>query len=111
MDAWAVRCAYKRLLKNLGKENFLIVMTDGESGMPDELNAIVSEISHAGRVKLMGLGLGPGTDFVTTSYPHGVANISMRLSQKEIQGGGLEFIDVVTILLEDMLKNPERYKG
>jgi len=111
MDAWAVSSAYKRLLKNLGKENFLIVMTDGESGIPDQLAAVVSEIRHAGKVKLMGLGLGPGTEFVRTSYPHGVANISMRLSRKELQEGGLEFIDVVTILLEDMLKNPERYRG
>ncbi len=110
LDAFAVQCSYKRLLANLGKDNFLIVMTDGESGMRDLLASTVAKIRSEKQVRLLALGLGAGTDFVKESYPRGIPNIEMRLSQKARDAGGYEFLDVITIVIEDMLKNPEAYQ-
>ncbi len=109
MDAWALDRTYKRMCANLGKDNFIVVMTDGESGMPGDLAAVINRIKKEKQVKLLALGLGPYTDFVKNSYPHAVGNVEMRLSDQQRAKGALEFLDVVTILLEDMVVNPGSY--
>lgn len=109
LDAPAIQCAYERLRRNLGKDNFLVVMTDGGSGLPDALASTVTRIKSEGAVRLLALGLGPGTAFVKQHYPHAVGDIPMRVSNTARSEGELEFLDVVGILLEDMITHPEAY--
>ena len=77
-DGYCLKEAYKRLLQNLGKNNFLIVLSDGipepddeHSGPEYDLDKIVEEIVQEKRIKLIGIGLGPGTEHVEEYYPHG----------------------------------------
>lgn len=82
-DGWALDQASQRLAKQReATQKFLLVLSDGqpmESSMhPRErynLSTIVKKIMNETDQKLIGLGLGQGTEHVSTYYPNSVANI------------------------------------
>lgn len=84
-DGWAVQQASERLAGQKAAEKFLFVLSDGlpeESGAHPksqyELGRIIARIMQDTDQKLIGLGIGPGTDHVERYYPNSVANIGVR---------------------------------
>jgi cobalamin biosynthesis protein CobT/predicted SprT family Zn-dependent metalloprotease len=89
-DGWAVQQASERLARQKSVEKFLFVLSDGlpeessaHSGPEFELGKTVDQIMQNTDQKLIGLGIGPGTDYVGRYYPNSVANIGVReMSEK-----------------------------
>jgi len=84
-DGWAVQQASERLARQKSAEKFLFVLSDGHpeesgahSGPEYELGKMVTQIMENTDQKLIGLGIGPGTDHVGRYYPNSVANIGVR---------------------------------
>lgn len=84
-DGWAVNEASERLARQKVAEKFLLVLSDGipeespqHSGSKYGLNSVVNEIMEKTDQKLIGLGIGPGTNHVERYYPNSVANIGVR---------------------------------
>jgi len=89
--------AYSSLLRNPGKNNFIIVVTDGESSYLGKLEAVIEDIQYDGLATLIGLGLGPGTSSVSKHFPHAIANMSVR------DGGEGDFSAAFSRLLEELI--------
>lgn len=81
-DGYCLEQAAKILAESRTKNQFLFVLSDGqpmgddihrvpkyrEIDLDEELRAVVRDISTAGQQKLLGIGLGPGTEHVTDFY-------------------------------------------
>ena len=79
---WATQIASERLNKQKAENKFLITLSDGapeESSLHPrteyELGKIIATIKKETNQKLIGLGLGPGTNHVEKYYPNSIANI------------------------------------
>lgn len=84
-DGWAVEQASERLASQKATEKFLFVLSDGspvESPYHDnsryDLQSIISRIMHDNDQKLIGLGIGNGTEHVARYYPNNIANINVH---------------------------------
>lgn len=84
-DGWAVQQASERLARQKAAEKFLFVLSDGLPEESDrhprsqyELGQIVTRIMQDTDQKLIGLGIGHGTEHVERYYPNSVANIGVR---------------------------------
>ena len=84
-DGWAVQQASERLARQKAAEKFLFVLSDGLPEESDrhprsryELGQIVTRIMQDTDQKLIGLGIGHGTEHVGRYYPNSVANIGVR---------------------------------
>jgi len=82
-DGWAVQQASERLARQKAAEKFLFVLSDGlpveSSNHPRsqyELGKVVTGVMRDTDQKLIGLGIGRGTEHVERYYPNSVANIS-----------------------------------
>lgn len=89
--------AYSSLLRNRGRENFIIVVTDGESSFVAKLEDVIENIHDDEIATLIGLGLGQGTSSVSKYFPHSIANMKVR-----DQGEG-DFSVAFSKLLEDLI--------
>lgn len=89
-DGWAVQQASERLTRQKTAEKFLFVLSDG---LPEESNkhprssydleTIINGVLKETDQKLIGLGIGSGTEHVDRYYPNSVANIGVReMSEK-----------------------------
>jgi cobalamin biosynthesis protein CobT len=83
-DGWAVSQASERLAKQEEAEKFLFVLSDGiprPSPMhldPEyELKTVIKRVKEETDQKIIGLGVGPGTDHVKHYYPASIANIDV----------------------------------
>ncbi|MBP9690711.1 VWA domain-containing protein [Candidatus Woesebacteria bacterium] len=89
-DGWALGEASKRLAKQKASEKFLIALSDGlpaessiHSGREYDLPYVIKTIQEQSDQKLIGLGVGSGTEHVETYYPNSVANITVeQMAQK-----------------------------
>lgn len=104
-DGFCVDAAAKRLAAQEGTQRFLVVLSDGtpvpssaHRGRQWDLHRIIQEIRERREVKLVGVGLGPGTDHVKTFYPN-------HAVMEEMQ----EFPENMVGLFEDLIINPNRY--
>lgn len=84
-DGWALQETSKRLAKEREKEKFLLVLSDGipipssaHSGPQFDLNRVVNRIMQETNQKLIGLGIGRGTEHVGKFYPNSLANIDVK---------------------------------
>jgi hypothetical protein len=105
----ATQKAYQELLKNLGKDNFLITLTDGQPNNAESLKEILKKIANEKRVKLVGIGLGPDTEFVKDFYKAAFSLEKLKVSEKERRQGQKDFAEAFADLLEDMIRHPEKY--
>lgn len=84
-DGWAVGQASERLARQKAKEKFLFVLSDGlpqpsgeHSGSKYELGKVIKRVMGETDQKLIGLGVGSGTEHVEDYYPNSIANIGVR---------------------------------
>ena len=115
-DGYCLKKSYQRLRQNVGKNNFLIVLSDGlpvpdaeHSGPEYALDKIVEDIIKEKKVKLIGIGLGPDTEHVNDYYPHGIPNMKMKVTDEERRQGQKDFSEAFADFLEDMIRHPEKY--
>ncbi len=105
-DGPALLWASERLEKHKGKDNFLVVISDGqpvpslyyEEKEISDLEYAVKEIMNKQDQFLIGLGIGDGVRSVKEYYPNHKIVPNTRELAKEIGG-----------LLKDMIRNPEQY--
>jgi len=107
--AEATQKAYQELLKNLGKNNFLITLTDGQPNNAEALKDELEKIAKEKKVKLVGIGLGPDTEFVKEFYKAAISLEKMKISEEERRQGQKDFAEAFADLLENMIKHPEKY--
>ena len=98
-DALAVRIASERLSKQRATEKYLFVLTDGASGLGNYLERIIRQIREDGEIKLIGLGIGPGTAFVEHYYPNSYPNIDVTLLPR-----------VITRLIHEVIADYAKFK-
>lgn len=84
-DGWALEQASDRLAKQKADQKFLIVMSDGtpeESSMHPrakyELGKMIKKVLQESDVRLIGLGIGEGTEHVSRYYPNSIANVKVQ---------------------------------
>ena len=84
-DGWAVQQVAKKLMTAQERERILIVLSDGlpvpsskYSGDQYDLKKTTGEIEAGRKIRLMGLGMGPGTEHVNTYYSNSRANIPIE---------------------------------
>ncbi len=91
-----------RLAAEPGKEKFLLVLSDGRpAGLhsdEDDLRRAVSHILSSTDQKLIGIGLGKGTEHVQRFYPASLPDMPLA-----------DLPESLGNLLEDMINNPQRY--
>jgi hypothetical protein len=76
------------LLDQPGREHVLIVVSDGipegRRSQPDDLHTAVREANRVSGLRLVGIGLGPGTEHVKTYYPESIASVPVDRLADEI---------------------------
>jgi hypothetical protein len=84
-DGWALKKAVATLRSAPEREKILIVLSDGKpvpsaryAGPDFDLKRIAGEIEKEGKVRLIGLGMGSGTEHVTSFYANARANIPIE---------------------------------
>ena len=105
----ATKKVYQELLKNLGKDNFLITLTDGHPHDSNSLKKELAKIVKEKKVKLVGIGLGPDTEFVEDFYKAAFSLKKMKITEGERRQGQKDFAEAFAELLEDMIRHPEKY--
>ncbi len=100
-DGWALQQASQRLAKQKADHKFLIVLSDG---VPEEsrmhpaslygLSDIISQVTEQTDQKLIGLGIGEGTEHVSEYYPNSLANVRLH-----------EMAAKLADLIEDVIAN------
>ena len=73
----ALEEASDEILEQKGKNNFVIVLTDGDPSDGEKLTQSVRE-ARAKNIKLIALGLGQGTDKVADYFPIGLPNLEVE---------------------------------
>ena len=105
----ATRRAVSELERNSGRNDFLITLTDGAPNDPDGLKALLGGIEDERRIKLVGIGLGPETQYVKDYYRASLSLETLKPTEKEKREGAREFSEVFADLLEDIIMNPGNY--
>lgn len=96
--------ASKGLGEQPSKEKFLLVLSDGlplgRRSTPADLTRAVQRILRETDQKLIGLGLGSGTEHVKEYYPASLPNIDVK-----------KLPEVFGNLLEDVILHPQKYSA
>ena len=84
-DGWALEKASERLVRQKADQKFLVVLSDGtpeESSMHPrskyELGKMIKKIIEETDIRLVGLGVGRGTEHVGEYYPNSIANVKVK---------------------------------
>ncbi len=101
--------AVENFEKELGKDNFLITLTDGQPYDPTSLKKLLKEIKEKKRIKLVGIGLGPDTELVKDYYPASFFLPNIKPTKQQRKEGQKSFAEIFADLLEDMIRHPEKY--
>ncbi len=84
-DGWALEQTSERLAKQKVDQKFLIVLSDGlpvespkHSRSQYELGKVIKQVMKDTDQKLIGLGIGSGTEHVARYYPNSMANVDIH---------------------------------
>ncbi len=104
-DGWALEQASERLARQKADQKFLVVMSDGtpeESPMHPrgkyELGKMIKKVLEETDVRLIGLGIGRGTEHVGTYYPNSIANVKVKEMAEKLAG-----------LIKDVIANYDKF--
>lgn len=104
-DGWALEQASERLARQKADQKFLVVMSDGtpeESPMHPcgkyELGKMIKKVLEETDVRLIGLGIGRGTEHVGTYYPNSIANVNVKEMAEKLAG-----------LIKDVIANYDKF--
>ncbi|MEO0100995.1 MAG: hypothetical protein ABIK84_01175 [candidate division WOR-3 bacterium] len=75
-----------------------------------DLRQLLQEIEKEGKIKLVGIGLCPNTEFVKNFYKAHLSLPKVKLTEKERRQGEKGFAEAFAGLLEDMIRQPEKYQ-
>lgn len=99
-DGWALEEASKRLAKQKVDQKFLVALSDGlpeespsHSGSKYDLHAVIERITKDTDQKLVGLGVGNGTNHVADYYPNSIANVKTEEMAEKLADLLREVID------------------
>ncbi len=99
-DGWALEEASKRLAKQKVDQKFLVALSDGlpeespsHSGSKYDLHAVIERITKDTDQKLVGLGVGSGTNHVADYYPNSIANVKTEEMAEKLADLLREVID------------------
>lgn len=100
-DGWALEKASERLAKQKADQRFLVVLSDGtpeESSMHPrskyELGKMIKKVLEETDIRLIGLGVGRGTEHVGEYYPNSIANVKVK-----------EMAEKLASLIKDVIAN------
>lgn len=96
--AGAMTEASRTLAEKGGREQFLVVMTDGQPNSAAATHEAVGHVTQETNQKLIGIGLGPKTGFVKEFFPNALPNIAAK-----------QLPELLGNLLENIIRNPEAY--
>jgi cobalamin biosynthesis protein CobT len=92
-DGWALEKSAERLAKQKADQKFLIVLSDGspeESSMHPrskyELGKMIKKVLEETDIRLIGLGIGRGTEHVGEYYPNSIANVRVKEMAEKLAG-------------------------
>ena len=104
-DGWALEQASERLARQKADQKFLVVMSDGtpeESPMHPrgkyELGKMIKKVLEETDVRLIGLGIGRGTEHVGTYYPNSIANVKVK-----------EMAEKLAALIKEVIANYDKF--
>lgn len=104
-DGWALEQASERLARQKADQKFLVVMSDGtpeESPMHPrgkyELGKMIKKVLEETDIRLIGLGIGRGTEHVGTYYPNSIANVKVKEMAEKLAG-----------LIKDVIANYDKF--
>jgi cobalamin biosynthesis protein CobT len=104
-DGYCVDAAAKRLAKQPARDRYLVVFSDGipvpsaeHAGSEWELGNIIKSIRQKREVKMIGIGLGSGTEHVRGYYPASAVVPDVR-----------ELPRAMRELFADIVEHPESY--
>jgi hypothetical protein len=97
----AVSWASERLDENAGRDNYLLVVTDGEPspGTEYDVKRVIKAINKKHNQTIIGIGIGDGTQAVKKYFPIYVQVPNVKL-----------FIPAIGDLLADITDNPDKYR-
>ncbi len=88
-----------------------MTLTDGQpypSVHGERLREILKEAKEK-NIKTVGVGLGPGTEFVEDYYPASLSLANIKPTEQQKKEGQKDFAEAFADLLEDMIRHPEKY--
>jgi hypothetical protein len=94
----ALKYSFGKMKDVKAKDRFIITITDGDPDNYSKTENVVKEIMKNSDIKLVGLGLGEGTDMVKRLFPAAIPNISAE-----------ELPRYLSQLLKDFIDNPQKY--
>lgn len=104
-DGWAVEQASERLARQKADQKFLVVMSDGipeESPMHPrakyELGKMIKKVLEESDIRLIGLGIGEGTEHVDRYYPNSMANVKVQ-----------EMAEKLSDLIKEVIANYDKF--
>jgi len=104
-SGWALEEASERLSHQKADQKFLIVLSDGmpqESAMhlrsKYELGKVIQKVLAETDIKLIGLGVGEGTEHVGEYYPNSIANVEVK-----------EMAEKLADLIEEVVANYDKF--
>ncbi|MEK9182038.1 MAG: VWA domain-containing protein [Patescibacteria group bacterium] len=104
-DGWALEKASERLAKQKADQKFLVVLSDGtpeESSMHPrskyELGKVIKKVLQETDIRLIGLGVGRGTEHVGEYYPNSIANVKVK-----------EMAEKLAVLIKEVIANYDNF--
>ena len=104
-DGWALEKASERLVRQKADQKFLVVLSDGtpeESSMHPrskyELGKMIKKIIEETDIRLVGLGVGRGTEHVGEYYPNSIANVKVK-----------EMAEKLADLIKEVIANYDKF--
>lgn len=103
--------AIEHIEKNRGKVNFILTLTDGLPYPEDHAVRLreILKIAKEKNIKVVGVGLGPGTEFVKEYYTASLSLPTVKPTEEQKRQGQKDFAEAFADLLEDIIRHPEKY--
>lgn len=112
-DGDALTVAWKALSKRREKFKILMIFTDAESGQPEKAKKLVSKIIQSKKALVLHFGIGPKTKDIFRIFPFTLSELTTVEKElaEESQVPDQYFFSVYTRVVEDLLKNPGKYRA